>query len=220
MKQVGDWYIPDYDNPEKLTMISSGTFQCEEVLLRSFSYVTDFNTAIDVGSWIGDSSVILSRKFKNLKIFEPVPQVAECCRKNLEDRNIENFELFEIGLSNKKAKQVLVNKGKSFSGWISTVDESDLRIKRSTLVETDILDNFQFSNIDLIKIDVDSHEGFLLEGSKNFFKNNNPVVVIESKPKDQLKYQQKSMPDPIVFLKKIGYKTRELVGKADYILTR
>jgi FkbM family methyltransferase len=218
MQDINGWYIPDDDNPEKLKMILENKFQCEEGLSRAFTYVKNFNNAVDVGSWIGDSTVFIAKKFKNVEVFEPMETVAACCIKNLNRRNISNFNLHKIGLSNKKGQQLLVNKGKSFSGWISTV--SNFTAKRSKFVDTDLLDNFNFSNIDFIKIDVDSHEGFLLQGALNFFKNNNPVIMIESKPTDQQKYQDNSMPDPLKLLERLGYKIKEKSGKADYILTR
>ena len=44
--------------------------------------------------------------------------------------------------------------------------------------------------------------------------------MIESKERDQQKYQNPLMPHPIMFLEKIGYKVQEKAGKADYILTK
>jgi len=220
MKKLGDWIIPEYDNPDKLKMVIDGKFQCDQGLLKAFKYVKKFDNAIDVGAWIGDSSVTMARHFKHVTLFEPVTEVAECCQQNLIDRKIKNYELFRVGLSNKSGKQKLVNKGKSFSGWISTIATGSYNFKQSFEIDTDLLDNYNFTNIDFIKIDVDSHEGFLLEGSVNFFKNNSPVVMIESKTNDQKKYQNPLMPDPITFLEKIGYTVQEIAGKADYILTK
>ena len=220
MKKLGDWNIPEYDNPDKLKMVIEGKFQCDQGLLTAFKYVKKFDNAIDVGAWIGDSSVIMARQFKHVNLFEPVTEVADCCHQNLIDRKIKNYELFRVGLSNKSGKQVLVNKGKSFSGWISTAAAGNYNFKRSFEIDTELLDNYKFKDIDFIKIDVDSHEGFLLEGAVDFFKNNNPVIMIESKERDQQKYQNPLMPHPIMFLEKIGYKVQEKAGKADYILTK
>lgn len=218
MKELNGWFISEYDNPDKLKMILNNQFQCEVGLNQAFKYVKKFDKAIDVGAWIGDSTVIMAKKFKQVEVFEPVDQIAECCIKNLTVRNINNFNLHKIGLSNIKGQQLLINKGKSFSGWISTV--KTVTSKKSTIVNTDLLDSYNFTDIDFIKIDVDSHEGFLLKGALNFFEKNNPVIMIESKLKDQQKYQDPSMPEPLTFLEKLGFKMREKSGKADYILTR
>lgn len=220
MKKLGDWYIPDIDKSEKLKMVSTNVFQCEEGLLSAFKFIKSFNNAIDVGSWIGDSTVIIANKFKNVKVFEPNPIVLDCCKENLKVRNIKNCDFFAIGLSNITGSQQLINKAKTFSGWISTVNLSDKETQKAITVNTSKLDDFNFEDIDFIKIDVDSHEGFLIEGSTNFFKTNNPVIMIESKIRDQQKYQNKNMPDPLTLLKNFGYSIKEKHSKADYILTR
>jgi len=218
MKKLGNWFIPEYDNPDKLKMVIDDNFQCNQGLSKAFKYVKKFDNAIDVGAWIGDSSVTMTSHFKHVNLFEPVIEVADCCQQNLIDRKIKNYELFRVGLSNKSGKQKLLNKGKSFSGWISTLNNSNF--KKSFEIDTTLLDHYKFTDIDFIKIDVDSHEGFLLEGAVNFFKNNNPVIMIESKDKDQKKYQNPSMLHPITFLEKIGYTVQEIAGNADYILTK
>jgi FkbM family methyltransferase len=220
MKKLGDWVIPDYDNPNKLKMVIDGNFQCDQGLLKAFRYVKKFDNAIDVGAWIGDSSVTMARHFNHVNLFEPVEEVANCCRQNLIDRKIENYKLFRVGLSNKSGKQRLLNKGKSFSGWISTNVLNDSNSKRSFEINTELLDHYKFTDIDFIKIDVDSHEGFLLEGAVDFFKNNNPVIMIESKERDQKNHQSPLMPHPIKFLENIGYKVQAKAGKSDYILTK
>lgn len=220
MKKFGNWFIPDNDSPEKLKMILDEKFQCEPGLLASFKHVKFFNNAIDVGSWVGDSTIIIANRFKNVKVFEPSPNVLECCKENLKTRNITNCEFFDIGLSNVTGNQLLINKAKSFSGWISTVEPTNAIRSKALTVKTARLDDFNFKDIDFIKIDVDSHEGFLIEGSLTFFKTNNPVIMIESKLKDQQRYQNKDMPDPLQILGNLGYKIKEKHGKADYILTR
>ena len=221
MKKLGEWYIPDFDNPTKLKFLADGHIQCRSALERAFGYITSFRYAIDVGAWIGDSTCIIADKFEHVIAFEPVKDLSDCCRQNLIEKKILNFTLHTYGLSNKSGKQILVNKGKSFSGFIPTLKSTNLeQFKRSIEIETKTLDEFNFNNIDFIKIDVDSHEGYLLLGAKHFFQKNNPVIMIESKQRDQLKYQNLDMPNPIKFLLDLGYMIRETHGKADYILTR
>jgi FkbM family methyltransferase len=218
MKKIGDWFIPDFDNPDKLKFLESNDIQCRPALEKAFKHVKKFDNAIDVGAWIGDSTSIILTKFKHVKVFEPVIEIAECCKTNLLHQELSNFEIFLVGLSNKSGKQMLVNKGKSFSGFIPTVELN--KYKRSFEIETNTLDFYNFEDIDFIKIDVDSHEGFMLEGTTKFFKNNNPVIMIESKERDQKKFQNNKMLNPIDILTNIGYKIKETAGKAEYILTR
>ena len=79
------------------------------------------------------------------------------------------------------------------------------------------LDKFNFIDIDFIKIDVDSHEGFLLQGATTFFKNNSPVVLIENKQRVHLGRQPQNMPNVNDLLNSLGYTMIEKVAKADFI---
>jgi FkbM family methyltransferase len=220
MKKIGNWYIPDNDNENKLSAILTEDFQCIDALHTAFKYVKTFNRAIDVGTWIGDSTVLMSQKFKSITGFEPSIEVYNCCIENLKIRNISNCEILNLGLSNVAGVQPLINKGKSFSGWISTLELTGKEKRKPLFVNTCRLDDLNLENIDFIKIDVDSHEGFLIDGAQQFFKNNSPVIMIENKIKDQTKYQHKNMPDPLKILKSLNYKVVELVGKADHILIK
>ena len=46
-------------------------------------------------------------------------------------------------------------------------------------IKCDILDNYNFTEIDLIKIDTENHERFIIKGMNTFFENNSPVIIIE-----------------------------------------
>ncbi len=219
MKKVGNWYIPDSDLSKKslINFVLKEEFQCKSALNNAFKHVKRFNNAIDIGTWIGDSTKIIANKFKNVKGFEASPKVYECCKMNLKAHNISNCEIVLTGLSNISGTQKFLNKGKTFSGWIST---SDLKNKNFITIETCRLDDLNLTNIDFIKIDVDSHEGFLVEGAIEFFKKNSPVILIESKKKIHKERQRSNMPDPLVLLKKLNYKILSQEGKADYILAK
>jgi FkbM family methyltransferase len=220
MKLVGNWYVPDYeDNTKTLSEVNSENWRCIIPLEKSFNYIKNFNSAIDVGTWIGDSTSILCKKFNNVTGFEANPDVFECCKKNLS--HFQNLKIFNFALSNSNDVKTLFLGKSTFSAWINTLSKDQL--PNTHVLEKQInsktLDSFDFKNIDFIKIDIDSHEGYFLQGSENFFKNNSPVILIEYKPK-VLTRQNILMPDPIKFLNKIGYKIEEQVSNIDYVFTR
>ena len=220
MKKLGNWYVPDSDGDHKLKMVIDDKFQCSDALATAFQYVKRFENAIDVGTWIGDSTVIMSNRFKHIIGFEPSAEVYNCCIENLKARNIDNCKIQQIGLSNKSGPQLLLNKAKTFSGWISTLELTDKEKTRAITVDTCRLDDLKLTDIDFIKIDVDSHEGFLIDGAREFFKNNAPVIMMENKVRDQQKYQNESMPNPITILASLNYKLVKIAGKADCIFVK
>lgn len=223
MKRIGSWYVPDNENwPDTIQSINDNNFSCYPTISKCFEYIQNFNIAVDIGTWIGDSTDQLSRSFKKIYGFEANPEVFQCAKENLKTRN--NIELFNVALSDiNRDSCELFNGVSTFSGWINTLDKSEINIdhipKNVYRVESRSLDSFNFSEIDFLKIDADSHEGFILQGSLDFFENNNPIILIEYKPSVLIR-QSKVMVDPINFLISIGYSIVDQPSKIDFILKR
>ena len=78
-------------------------------------------------------------------------------------------------------------------------------------VETKKLDDYGFTDIDYIKIDVQFYELFVLEGATQTLKINNPLLCIECarRNKEELEYVKKIND----FLVNLGYKIVGGVGK-------
>ena len=89
-----------------------------------------------------------------------------------------------------------------------------------TKVQCLYLDSYHFEDIDFIKIDCDSHEGYVLQGAKQFFKNNSPVVLLEAKVRIHKDRQPDDMPDPFELLRSYGYALHSRVDKADFLYVR
>lgn len=118
---------------------------------------------IDVGANVGFFSKMARSLYPSSRIYaiEPIPAVYNIMSKNFNgdlDTMVFNFAVF-----NKKGKQKMF------------FDESDSLISKISskgkfYVETDTLDNFidkqKISNIDILKIDVESFENYVLMGAK------------------------------------------------------
>ena len=149
-------------------------------------------------------------------------QILVCCEKNLQERGIDNVAVYNIALSNEN-KLIDLHTGKStFMGWVSDKDEKpkDIAVHNTQKVQSLYLDSYNFEDIDFIKIDVDSHEGYLLQGAQNFFETNSPVVLIEYKERIILDRQPEDTPDAFELLNSYGYSLKEKVEKADWVFTR
>jgi FkbM family methyltransferase len=219
MKKIGNWWGPDNNNITN-KMIVEETFTCIGSINHALKYVKKFDNAIDVGTWIGDSTVIISKLFGRTIGFEANNIIYECCVKNLEDRNITNCTMKNIGLSNETGEQMFYNGKSAWSGWISKKESFDCTISNKMSINTIKLDDLKLTNIDFIKIDVDSHETQVLEGARDFLTNNSPVILIESKQRSIVERQQDESLSPFEVLKSLGYKRAERVAKADYVFIR
>ena len=43
----------------------------------------------------------------------------------------------------------------------------------------DKIDNYDFDDVDLIKIDVEGHEEYVIEGARNVIQSNKPILIVE-----------------------------------------
>ena len=219
MKKIGNWWI---DGKSKIVsnMILTEKFTCLPTLVKVFPYIKKFDNAIDIGTWIGDSTVPISKQFKNVIGFEANPAIFLCCLENLKDRNITNCSVKNIAVSNSVSEKDFFNGKSTFSGWVSERTSFDISTTNHIKVKTVTLDSLNLKDIDFVKIDVDSHEGYLIEGAQNFLKENSPVILIENKPNSQKARQLADMPDPFEILTSLGYTLVEKISKNDFVFIK
>lgn len=218
IKKDGNWWNVETVAGRVMDMIMSDNFQCYSALDQAFAKVLKFDRAIDVGTWIGDSTEYMCKRFTQVIGFEANPVVHECCRRNLEEKTFANTVVHNIGLSNAKGQKLLFHGVSTFSGWINTLETVSANDKQVE-VEVARLDDFNFENIDFVKIDVDSHEGYVLDGARKFLQANSPVIMLENKVQIHNR-QHVNMPDPVEILTELGYVCVSKVAKHDYIFIK
>ncbi len=208
MKFRHNWYFPDTEEHFiEYFDVNKDTNEYQKIQrLNSFGHVENFRNAIDVGANIGLWAKDICKEFKRAYLFEPHKENVQCLRKNLE--NLINYEIYECALSNKKDLFNLHIYPKGLGGnTLSPPPNSSSDI--TEIVQANVLDSYNFKNIDYIKIDVQFHELEVLEGSLETLKNNNPVLCIEAARRDQeeLSYVKKF----VELLNGLNYK---IVGEA------
>lgn len=134
------------------------------------------NRFLDIGSNIGVYTYFFSNKFCYVDSFEPLEEVT--ARINELDR--ENIEIHNIALSNCES---------NLTFYIPIVDEKPITSRASLepqeppfeerRVKVRTLDSFDFSDVDLIKIDVEGHEYSVLEGAVLTLQRCRPILLIE-----------------------------------------
>jgi FkbM family methyltransferase len=138
-------------------------------------------TAIDVGANEGMYSYYMAKFSSNVIAFEPNTDLWGHLRRLLG----RDFHLEAAALSGTSSKAML-RVDRSNTG-VSTIEErnalscvKDKQALVSRVVETRTLDSFHFTNISMIKIDVEGHEEAVIEGARDTIQRNRPVLIIES----------------------------------------
>src|SRR6056300_531048 len=140
--------------------------------------------------------------------FEPVEIFRECFKKNIPHENVEllpvalgnknGFVSMNVELENTGATHVLCN----------TNDLNKVELKK--------LDDYELTDIDFIKIDVEGYENQVVLGAKETLLRNKPIIIVEQKGfSDRFNETQFEAIDT---LKSYGAKVIDQVVK-DYILS-
>jgi len=138
-------------------------------------------TSIDVGANMGHYSYLMAKFSRNIIAFEPNRDLWPDLRRLLGDK----VQLESAALSRTSSKAV-IRIDRDNTG-VSTIEEkndlscaSDKSAVVSSEIETRTLDSFNFSNIAMIKIDVEGHEEAVLEGARETLLRHQPALIIES----------------------------------------
>ena len=171
---------------------------------------------------------------KDKKIYTFEPQYYDCLVKNIKDNNLENVIIpYKYGLSNLNGFipennidfNIKANYGGRFLTTLYDKQLDDILIpKGPNTIELKKLDDFEFNEIGLIKLDVEGFELLVLQGGVETIKRNNyPPIFIEiwdavgwKNQKHNRNYYIKNKNDIMAFLGKLHYKI-VWKNKHDYV---
>ena len=175
MKQVKGWWLPDTDTDFD-RWILDGDYQKEHrdgILNFLKTQGVEFNNCLDVGAHVGVWLKDLQKTFKMVYAFEPISDVRECLKKNVEK---DNYLLFDFGLGDKNEK-VMVNYIPEETGntYVSDHGNREIQIRR--------LDEIKLPKIDYIKIDAEGYEIKVLQGAEGLITRDEPYIHVEVKQK-------------------------------------
>ena len=160
---------------------------------------------LDIGGHVGLWAMWLARAFREVHAFEPAARHADLFRHNVHDTNVE---LHELALGDRP--------GVCEVCWFGESSGDAFIRPGSGEVEVRVLDSYEFSEVDFIKIDVEGFERQVVEGGRETLLKNRPMVCIEQKDRESRNFGA----DPkgaLTFLLNLGmHQKLEIHG--DYIL--
>lgn len=185
-----NWSQEDYDNKivygEVAGILAKGTR--DEELSTALPYVQNYRNAIDVGARYGCYTRSLhTAGFKHVYAFEVLEQFMPDFSRNVDLSRATvwcNGVMDKVGMYGRQGKRVLLEKG-------------------STPICT--IDYFDFQDVDLIKIDIDSYDHLALKGARNTIERCRPIIQMEWGPL-QVKYNPTMQEDDAwSCIKDLGY---------------
>lgn len=130
---------------------------------------------VDIGANVGIYSYYYMNKFEKIIAFEPL---IKYCR--LDDLKSNKIITHNCAISDKQGETILytpVKKGNEIPSNSSLSEVGHETVENLIKIKT--LDEFNLTDVDLIKIDVEGHESNVLNGALNTIKKNKPILIIE-----------------------------------------
>jgi FkbM family methyltransferase len=148
----------------------------------ALSYVTNFNTVIDIGAHIGISVLHWAEYFQYIQAYEPMINHFDCLTENT--KHLSQISRFNYAISDQQKILKGAYRSRKNSGSFQLLDDAFTQPSKKAPRETfDILshrlDDFEFTNVNLIKIDVEGWEFETLKGAVNTINTHRPVLLVE-----------------------------------------
>jgi len=176
------------DEPMDRSILFFDYYENEQInYLKLKMQKNKYDYFLDIGANSGLYSLVVASLNKSINVlaFEPIKKTFLKLKKNIKLNKLKNIEIFNFGLSNtnqiKKVKALKKNNYIQTGGFgVVNVgeDTKNLHIEKAIFKIGDHKFNFVQKKI-YIKIDVEGHEIFVIEGLLKLIKNNNVFLQIE-----------------------------------------
>lgn len=215
MKKFDQWWMPDGEThlPEWMQNVNNRvdgrlTYQYGKYE-AALPFLKNNRMAVDVGAHIGLWSYFLSRDFEKVLAFEPMRDHQSCWYKNMEGR--DNAILMPLALGVQEGRVTLETRTPGSSG------DTQVKPYAAGEIEMRTLDSFERDDVDLIKIDCEGFEEFIVRGAVDTLLKCRPCVIVEQKGNMAGRYGLEQQ-GAVKFLKTLGARVRHITS-GDYILS-
>ena len=205
---IGKFYLDD--NPAAVKKALREGRPWEKHVMEEFKkYVVPGTTIIDVGAHIGSHTITLARlvgPYGHVYAFEPQKKIFRELVYNLKLNETNNVTPLRFAISS-NLSIVEMNPVKGPDGQVEIGKGGDS-------VEARTIDSFGFSNVSLIKIDVEGHQVHVLKGAERTIREYHPLIIIEiteAHKYDQLpRFKKRRVDETKALLDSFGYHYRTI----------
>ena len=178
MQSYRGWYLPDQDKHFAgwLDQHPMNHYQ-QEALDLALRHCTRRDLVLDIGANIGLFAARFATVFRSVVCFEPVTAVHDCLKLNVQ--HAANITIHKTGLGDHVGTAVIsVPAASANCGQYSMVDFAQDTEAKSETVPVQRLDDFDLRP-DLIKMDVQGYEPWILRGALQTLATCSPVLMLE-----------------------------------------
>lgn len=136
---------------------------------------------LDIGANIGNHTLALSTRAKHLYAFEPIPAIYKLLSANVVQNNLGNITTCNFALSD-NAENATIYMVQSGNFGASSFDKRTEGVEAVTVQKMtgdSFVDASGIAKVDLVKIDVEAHEVFVLRGLMQTLRRHLPFITME-----------------------------------------
>ncbi len=136
---------------------------------------------LDIGANIGNHTLSFANRAGKVFAFEPVPTVFALLAQNVEQNALQNVEIANIALSNcnEQAQLFMATDGNVGASSFDKRTEQVEPVTVTKRVGDEWVRELELEQIDLLKIDVEGHELFVLLGLEQTIRRHRPFIMME-----------------------------------------
>jgi FkbM family methyltransferase len=137
---------------------------------------------LDVGANIGNHTLAFATGASQVHAFEPIPRIHALLTANVAQNRLDNVHIHNLALSDNSGTDTIhmVQDGNcgasSFDQRSKTATEA---ISVHKAIGDNLLTELGVTRVDLVKIDVEAHEVYVLRGLLQTLKRHLPVITLE-----------------------------------------
>jgi len=161
----------------------------DKIREQAFPYIKNFRTYIDIGACEGHTTNPFLQDFKKIISFEPNPEIFHFIS--------DKAEKYNVGLGDVETDMILYLPNGRENPAHGSLVRYDYGIEFSVKIKK--LDDYDFKDVDFIKIDVEHFEMQVCIGGIETIKKYMPTIYFENK-RDEAEHVR-------LWLEELGYKT-------------
>lgn len=189
--------IIEGDDSEGILLYSQKTnsfsFYLQKLVIDLCLSDTKKYTILNAGANLGLVCLPISLFCDKVYAFEPLPRIFEYLKRNIENNKIQNIEAFNCALGDAEdilqmepygwdktpkdsGHSVIVNRSYNYGSLEQYVPKTNAGIID---VKAKTIDSYEFKDLDILLLDTEGYEPYVIEGSKKTIQQHKPYIIIE-----------------------------------------
>jgi FkbM family methyltransferase len=189
-------------------------FEDEIKFLRAF--IKPGMEVVDIGANYGLYTLTIAKlvgEEGKVSAFEPTGATAACLRHSIVNNKFNNIDLIQAGLSDGIREADFFTSPNSELNSLSNVSASGAQHETVSLLTLDhCAKEYQWGDVDFIKLDAEGEESNILKSGKSFLSSSSPLVMFE------LKHGSEVNLSLINDFERLGYESYRLIPGLDVLV--